>query len=67
MKDKQAYCTPQLAIYSDLLSVQHLAEIFDVSKQTILKELKKGTFGKPLKIGRAYKVPKICILNMLEK
>ena len=47
--------------YKDLLSVQDLSELFEVSKQTIYKELKAGKFGSPIKIGRAYKVPKTFI------
>jgi len=52
-----------LAEYRDLLSVKDLAEIFEVSKQTIYKEMKDGKFGTPIQIGRAYKIPKIAILK----
>ena len=49
--------------YKDLLSVKDLSEIFGVSKQTIYKSIKDGEFGTPLKIGRAYKIPRIYIWN----
>ena len=49
--------------YKDLLSVGDLAEIFEVSKQTIYKEMKVGKFGTPIRIGRVYKIPKIFILQ----
>lgn len=49
--------------YKDLLSVTDLSKIFEVSKQTIYKEIKDGKFGSPIKIGRTYKVPKIYILQ----
>jgi len=52
-----------LSEYKDLLDVEDLSIIFSVSKQTIRKELKLGKFGNPIKIGRAYKIPKITILR----
>ena len=52
-----------LSEYGDLLSADELAKIFRVSKQTIYKEIRAGTFGKPIQIGRAYLIPKIHILK----
>ena len=52
-----------LSEYRDLLSVKDLANIFDVSKQTIYKEMKCGKFGTPIKIGRAFKIPKKFIIQ----
>ena len=49
--------------YPDLLSVQHLTEIFNVSKNTIYKEIKAGKFGTPIQIGRALKVPRMFVYN----
>ena len=49
----------------DLLSVQDLTKMFEVSKPTIYKEIKAGKFGKPLKIGRAYKIPRAYIEHLL--
>jgi predicted DNA-binding transcriptional regulator AlpA len=46
-----------------LLSVSDLSDIFRVSKQTIYHEIREGKFGTPIQIGRAYKVPKIYILQ----
>ena len=54
---------PPLKDYKDLLNAKNLAEIFGVTKQSIYKELKSKKFGKPIKIGRTYKVPKIYILQ----
>ena len=52
---------PLLVGYRDLLSVTDLSKIFEVSKQTIYKEIKDGKFGEPIKIGRTYKIPKIYV------
>lgn len=49
--------------YKDLLSVKDLMEIFNVSKTTIYKEIKNGKMGTPIRIGRAFKIPKIYIYN----
>ena len=54
---------PILDGYKDLLSTRDLSEIFQVSQQTVYKEMKEGKFGTPIIIGRAYKVPKIYILQ----
>ena len=53
----------ELSKYPDLLTVDHLMEIFGVSKQTIYKEIRQGKFGTPISIGRAYKIPRMYILN----
>jgi excisionase family DNA binding protein len=52
-----------LVKYKDLLSVMDLAEIFEVSKNTIYKSIQDGKFGSPIQIGRAYKVPKSYIIK----
>ena len=54
---------PLLDGYRDLLSVEDLSAIFEVSKQTIYKEIKNGKFGNPIRIGRSYKIPKIHIVQ----
>lgn len=54
-----------LSKYKDLLSTDDLAEIFEVSKSTIYKELRNGSFGEPIRIGRKYKVPKLYIINKM--
>jgi predicted DNA-binding transcriptional regulator AlpA len=38
-------------------------EIFSVSKNTIYKEIKQGTFGTPITIGRSFKIPRMYIWN----
>ena len=53
--------TTSLEHYGDLLSVKDLSGLFGVSVQTIYKEIRDGKFGKPLKFGRVYRVPKIYI------
>ena len=50
--------TDILTSYRDLLSVSDLSEIFDTTKNTIYKEIQRGKFGNPIKIGRKYKIPK---------
>ena len=52
-----------LSNYGDLLNAEDLSEIFDVSKNTIYKSIKDGKFGKPIQIGRAYKIPKMYVIN----
>lgn len=49
--------------YRDLLSAEDLAKIFEVSKNTIYKELKEGKFGTPIQIGRAFKIPKLYVIQ----
>ena len=49
--------------YKDLLSVKDLSAIFEVSRQTIYKEIHKGKFGETVQIGREYKVPKMFVLR----
>jgi predicted DNA-binding transcriptional regulator AlpA len=53
----------ELIKYKDLLSVDDLMKIFNVSKATIYKEIKQGKFGIPIQIGRAYKIPKNYVLK----
>ena len=49
--------------YRDLLSVKDLGKIFDVSEATIYKEIKRGKFGTPINIGRAFKIPRTYIFD----
>ena len=50
--------------YRDLLGVKDLMEIFNVSRQTIYKEIHSGKFGPPINtIGRAIKIPKVRIIQ----
>jgi predicted DNA-binding transcriptional regulator AlpA len=51
----------ELINYRDLLSVDDLTEIFNVSKTTIYKEIKQGKFGMPIHIGRSFKVPRMYV------
>jgi len=49
--------------YPDLLSVQDLSEIFQVSRNAIYKEIKSGKFGEPIKIGREFRISKVFVWN----
>jgi hypothetical protein len=55
--------TTALSEYRDLLSAADLSEIFGVGINTVYKERRNGKFGTPIKIGRAYKIPKIYIIE----
>ena len=52
-----------LSEYNDMLSASDLSELFGVSKKTIYKEIRDGKFGTPIKIGRAFIVPKAFIIS----
>jgi len=52
-----------LSEYRDLLSASDLSKIFDCGMDTIYRELKAGEFGSPIRIGRAFKVPKTYIIK----
>ena len=60
--EKDVANSTTLVGFGDLLSIDDLTKIFGVSKKTIYKEIKEGKFGVPIKIGRAYKIPKIYVL-----
>ena len=49
--------------YKDLLDVNDLSSLFEISKQTVYKEMKMGKFGIPIQIGRTFKIPKVYIIN----
>ena len=49
--------------YKDLLSVKDLSDIFEVSRQTIYKEIQRGKFGEAMLIGRAYRFPKAYVVQ----
>jgi len=53
--------------YNDLLTIEDLSAIFEVSKNTIYKSVKDGKFGTPIQIGRAYKVPKVYVIKKFFK
>jgi excisionase family DNA binding protein len=60
MKNNVSMQSP-LDNYKDLLSVENLAEIFETTKNTIYKEIQRGKFGSPIKIGRKYRIPKTLV------
>ena len=53
----------QFKQYPDMLSTEHLMEIFSIGKSTTYKMIREGAFGEPFKFGRAFKIPKIYIWN----
>jgi excisionase family DNA binding protein len=50
--------------YPDVLDVPHVAEILGVSSKTVYGLLAKGTLNS-LKVGRAFKVPKLYLMQYL--
>jgi len=52
-----------LDYYGDLLTVTDLSNFLGISKQTIYKEIKDGKFGKPIKFGREFRIPKVFIVE----
>ena len=57
--------TARLDDFGDLLSAKDLARLLNISVQTVYKEIKSGTFGKPWKFGREYRIPKIVFVDKL--
>ena len=51
--------------FGDLMSAKDLSALLGVSLQTVRKEIKKGKFGKPWKIGREYRIPKIVFVERM--
>jgi hypothetical protein len=49
--------------FGDLLTTQDLSKLFGMSIKTAYKEIGAGSFGKPLKFGREYRIPKIYIVQ----
>ena len=47
--------------YKDLLTARDISEIFGISLQAVYKEIHGGKFGKPLKFGREFRIPKVYI------
>ena len=51
--------------YPDVLTVYDVAEILKLGKNTAYKLVKNGNI-KSHKIGRVYRIPKICLQNYLQ-
>jgi len=49
--------------FNDLLSVKDLSQIFNVDRKSIYKEIQKGSFGVPIKMGNKFQIPKAFVLN----
>ena len=52
-----------LDYYGDLLTVADLSNFLGISRQTIYKEIKDGKFGRPIKFGREFRIPKVFIVE----
>jgi len=50
--------------FGDLMTVKDLSKLLGISSQTVYKEIKNGTFGKPLKFGREYRIAKINVMGI---
>lgn len=57
----------ELEKYHDLMCAGELAELFNTTPNTIYKEIQRGKFGKPIKIGRKYRIPKVYIYEKFFK
>ena len=51
--------------YPDILSVQQVGELLNVSNKTVYRLLNDGTLDS-LKVGRAYKIPKLYVLQYIK-
>lgn len=51
--------------YPDILSVQQVGELLNVSTKTVYRLLNEGTLDS-LKVGRAFKVPKLYLLQYIK-
>lgn len=51
--------------YPDILSVQQVSEILSVSNKTVYRLLNEGALDS-LKVGRAYKIPKLYVLQYIK-
>jgi len=55
---------PAMEHFGDLMTVKDLSKLLGISSQTVYKEIKSGTFGKPLKFGREYRIAKINVIDI---
>ena len=51
--------------YPDILNVQQVGELLNVSTKTVYRLLSNGTLDS-LKVGRAYKIPKLYVLQYIK-
>jgi len=51
--------------YPDVLDVKHVSELLGVSSKTVYRLLNEGTLDS-LKVGRAFKVPKLYLLQYIK-
>ncbi len=64
MNFKEAYQTV-LKDYPDIMSVEETSKALGVSTKTVYKMLKNGTIQN-MKVGRAYRIPKVHLLSFLK-
>lgn len=60
------YSLSVLSEYPDVLTVEDLCTILNMCDKTIRKHLKEGKI-KSFRLGRTYRIPKIHLINMLQK
>jgi excisionase family DNA binding protein len=63
MNQQEAYKTV-FKEYPDILDVGQMSKLLSVSKKTVYRLLKEGTVAS-IKVGREYKIPKVCIIRYL--
>jgi len=51
--------------YPDILSVQQVGELLNISSKTVYRLLNEGALAS-LKVGRAYKIPKLYVLQYIK-
>ena len=64
MNFKEAYQTI-LKDYPEIMSVEETSAALGVSTKTVYKMLKNGTI-QTMKVGRAYRIPKVHLLSFLK-
>ena len=64
MNLKEAYQTV-LKDYPEIMSVEETSAALGVSTKTVYKMLKNGTIQN-MKVGRAYRIPKVHLLSFLK-
>jgi excisionase family DNA binding protein len=62
MTERQLYLSA-LKDYPDILSVTEVSQVLGVSTKTVYKLIRSGALTS-MKVGKAFRVPKICVLRM---
>jgi len=51
--------------YPDVLNVEQVSEVLEVSKKTVYKLIREGSLSS-LKVGREYRIPKVTLLKYMK-